>query len=142
MRCGCADGGLTGRNPGLIEGALEAAVPHSLHTDELFLAEYDGLPADGTGIYTAGPYKGLQAHTNFILEQRSWVHAGLDTEIPPPQYPKDQFVQDMKAGIAHWIVPSVNLEIYQDAGVGDASLEYMKAVKQEVKGRGSPMRSD
>jgi hypothetical protein len=40
----------------------------------------------------------------------------------------------MKAGIAHGIVPSVNLEIYQDIGVGDASLEYMKAVKAEVKG--------
>ena len=30
------------------------------------------------------------------------------------------------------IVPSVNLEIYQDVGVGEASLEYMKAVKQEL----------
>ncbi len=96
-----------------------------------FLKLWDGLPADGTGIYTAGPYKGLQAHTNFVLE-RGWVHGRLDTEIPPPQYPKDQFVQDMKAGIAHGIVPSVNMEIYQDVGVGEASLEYMKAVKQAV----------
>jgi hypothetical protein len=70
----------------------------------------------------------LQAHTNFVLE-RGWVHGRLDTEIPPPQYPKDQFIQDMKAGIAHGIVPSVNMEIYQDGGVGEASLEYMKAVK-------------
>jgi hypothetical protein len=46
--------------------------------------------------------------------------------------PKRKF--RMKAGIAHGIVPSVNLEIYRDVGVGDASLEYMQAVKAEVKG--------
>ena len=77
----------------------------------------------------------MQAHTNFVLE-RSWVHSRLDTDIPAPQYQKEQFVQDMKAGIAHGIVPSVNMEIYQDVGVGEASLEYMKAVKQEVEGKG------
>ena len=37
----------------------------------------------------------------------------------------------MKAGIAHGIVPSVNMEIYQDGGVGEASLEFMKAVKED-----------
>jgi hypothetical protein len=36
------------------------------------------------------------------------------------------------SGIAHGIVPSVNLEIYQDGGVGEASLEFMKAVKQSI----------
>jgi hypothetical protein len=63
---------------------------------------------------------------------RGWVHSGLNTEIPAPQYNKEQFVQDMKAGIAHGIVPSVNMEIYQDGGVGEASLEFMKAVKQSI----------
>jgi hypothetical protein len=100
-----------------------------------FLKAWDGLPADGTGIYTSGPYKGLQAHTNFVLE-RGWVHSGLNTDIPAPQYKKEQFVQDMKAGIAHGIVPSVNMEIYQDGGVGEASLEFMKAVKQDLTGKG------
>jgi len=95
------------------------------------VSRWDGLPADGTGIYTSAPYKGLQAHTNFVLE-RGWVHSRLDSEIPAPPYKKEQFVQDMKAGIAHGIVPSVNLEIYQDVGVGEAALEYMKAVKQEL----------
>jgi hypothetical protein len=98
-----------------------------------FLKLWDGLPADGTGIYTAGPYKGLQAHTNFILEQ-DWVHSRRETEIPSPGYAQDQFVRDMKAGIVHGVVPSVNLEIYQDIGVGEASLDYMKAAKQAIKG--------
>jgi len=43
----------------------------------------------------------------------------------------------MKAGITHGIVPSVNMEIYQDGGVGEASLEFMKAVSQEIKGKES-----
>jgi hypothetical protein len=98
-----------------------------------FLKMWDGLPADGSGIYTRGPHKGLQAHTNFILES-DWPHSKLNTDIPPPRYPKEQFVADMKAGIAHGVVPSVNLEIYQDGGIGDASLAFMETVKQEVKG--------
>jgi hypothetical protein len=91
------------------------------------------LPADGTGIYTSGPHKGLQAHTNFVLE-RDWPHSRLNTDISPPRYPKEQFIADMKAGIAHGVVPSVNLEIYQDGGIGDASQALMAALKQELKG--------
>ena len=98
-----------------------------------FLKSWDGLPADGTGIYTAGPHKGLQAHTNFILES-DWPHSRLDTPIPPPRYRRDRFIADMKAGIAHGVVPSVNLEIYQDGGIGEASLEFMAALKREIKG--------
>jgi hypothetical protein len=36
--------------------------------------------------------------------------------------------------VDHGVVPSVNLEIYQDIGVGEASLDYMKAAKQAIKG--------
>lgn len=34
-----------------------------------FLRPWDGLRADGPGTYTSGPYKGLRAHTNFVLER-------------------------------------------------------------------------
>jgi hypothetical protein len=98
-----------------------------------FLKFWDGLPADGTGIYTSGPHKGLQAHTNFVLES-DWPHSRLNTDISPPRYPKEQFIADMRAGIAHGVVPSVNLEIYQDGGIGDASQALMAALKKELKG--------
>jgi hypothetical protein len=75
----------------------------------------------------------LQAHTNLVLE-RGWFQSGQNTDIPAPQYKKEQFIQDMKAGIARGIVPSVNMETYQDGGVGEASLEFMKSVRQEIKG--------
>jgi hypothetical protein len=81
----------------------------------------------------SGPHKGLQAHTNFILEG-DWVHGRLNREIAPPRYSRDQFIADMKAGIAHGVVRSVNLEIYQDVGIGDESQALMAALSQEVKG--------
>jgi hypothetical protein len=80
----------------------------------------------------ADRHKGLQAHTNFVLE-RGWVHSQPNTEIPPPRYPKDQFIADMKAGIAHGVVPSVNMKVYQDVGIGEQSATLMGALRNEVK---------
>ena len=97
-----------------------------------FLKVTENLPADGSGIFSSGPQQGLQAHTNFILES-NWPHDKADTPIPAPRIPKETFVRDMTQAIARGIVPSVNLEIYQNGGIGDASLEYMKALKAAVK---------
>lgn len=102
-----------------------------------FLKMHDYLPADGTGIFTDGPHKGLQAHTNFILE-KSWCHSMSDTPIPPPQIPMEEFVQDMVSAIAHGIVPSVNLEIYQDGTCAEASIDYMRAVKRAIRAGSFP----
>ena len=96
-----------------------------------FLKVRENLPPDGSGIFASGPQRGLQAHTNFILES-DWAHGKANTPIPAPRIPKETFVRDMTQAIARGIVPSVNLEIYQDGGIGDASLEYMKALKAAV----------
>lgn len=91
-----------------------------------------GLAAKSKCTRLSGPQKGLQAHTNFILET-DWPHSKADTPIAAPRIPKETFVNDMRNAIARGIVPSVNLEIYQDGGIGDASLDYMRAVKAAVK---------
>jgi hypothetical protein len=39
------------------------------------------------------------------------------------RYQKEQFISDWKAGIAHGVVPSVNLEIYRDVPVERDSVE-------------------
>jgi hypothetical protein len=96
------------------------------------LTSWDGLPPDGSGVYTSGPHQGLQAHTNFVLEH-DWVHNQLNTPIAPPRVSREAFLRDMKAGIVHGVVPSVNLEIYQDGGVGRASHDLMVALRNEVK---------
>ena len=83
---------------------------------------------NGSGIFTDGPHKSLQAHTNFILE-KSWCHSTPAIPIPPPQIPKDEFLQDMVNAIERGIVPSVNLEIYQNGSCSDVSTDYMRAIK-------------
>ena len=96
-----------------------------------FLTDHHYLPADGSGVFIDGPHAGLQAHTNFILEQH-WLHPTPDTPIPSPIIDKKLFVSDMLAGIEHGIVPSVNLEIYQDGGCSPESLEYLRAVRDSL----------
>ena len=93
-----------------------------------FLKVRDNLPADGSGIFSNGPQRGLQAHTNFILES-DWCHSKPETAIPLPTIPKEAFISDVSSAIARGIVPSINLEIYQDGGVGPASIEYLAALK-------------
>ena len=99
-----------------------------------FLKTTEHLPDGGSGIFTGGPQKGLQAHTNFILEQ-DWCHGQPDTPIAPPQVDKDTFVRDMENAIRRGIVPSVNLEIYQDGTMSPQSLEWMRAVRAAAKGK-------
>ena len=38
-----------------------------------------------------------------------------------------------QAAFARGIVPSINLEIYQDGGIGPVSLDYLKALKAAVR---------
>ena len=89
------------------------------------------LPEDGTGIFVDGPHRGLQAHANFELEDH-WVHAVPNSDIARPRIPKDEFVADMTSAIARGIVPSVNLEIYQDGGLAETSVEYLLAVREAL----------
>lgn len=91
------------------------------------------LSEGGTGTYTGGPQEGLQAHTNFILEG-SWVHSKPNSSIPSPQMDEEIFIEDLKNAVARGIVPSVNMEIYQDGTVSSESLELMKSVRKAIKG--------
>jgi hypothetical protein len=94
-----------------------------------FLRATDYLTPNGNGIFTGGPQQGLQAHTNFILE-RNWWHDKEDTPIEAPQIPLAQFQADIKQAFIYGIVPSVNLEIYQDGTFSDESVRYMKSINQ------------
>jgi hypothetical protein len=95
-----------------------------------FLRTTDYLTPNGNGIFTGGPQKGLQAHTNFILE-RNWWHDKEDTPIDVPQIPLAQFQADMKRAFVYGIVPSVNLEIYQEGAFSDESVRYMQSIKHQ-----------
>jgi hypothetical protein len=94
-----------------------------------FLRTTAFLSLNGNGIFTGGPQQGLQAHTNFILEQ-NWWHDKEDTPIGPPSMPLSQFQADMKRAFAYGIVPSVNLEIYQEGTFSEESVRYMKNIER------------
>lgn len=98
-----------------------------------WLSAGEHLPADGRGIFTGGPQRGLQAHTNFILES-NWWHGEAESPIAHPAMDRAAFVARMLNAIARGIVPSVNLEIYQDGTVSQQSLAYMFAVRDAVYG--------
>ena len=96
-----------------------------------FLTELDYVPTDRSGVFRHGPQEGLQAHTNFILES-DWCHHHENSEIPPPRYPREEFLKAVERAIETGIVPSVNLEIYQDVGVSDESLDYLRALDTRI----------
>jgi hypothetical protein len=109
-----------------------------------WLEAADQLPADGSGIFLSGPQRGLQAHANFILES-NWWHGAAETPIAPPAMDLEGFLQRMLAAIRRGVVPSVNLEIYQDGGVSADSLAYLAALRaalrtERARGGGSVAR--
>ena len=104
-----------------------------------FLTTHNYLPEDGSGIFVDGPHKGLQAHTNFILED-DWCHWRSDTPISPPRVAREDFVRDMIAGIRCGIVPSVNLETYQDGRCAETSIEYLRSVRDALDREGLAWR--
>jgi len=98
-----------------------------------YLTETRHLPADRSGVFSGGPQAGLQAHTNFVLEGY-WVHDQPESPIPTPNVPLEQFLEDSVAAIGRGIVPSFNLEIYQDGGISPQSRDYLLALKERVRG--------
>jgi len=94
------------------------------------------LPKGGDGIFTGGPQNGLQAHCCFPLERGStWGHTKPNTEIPSPNWEKDEFIKMIKDCIERKFIPSINLEVYEDGMPSPRSLELMKALRKEIKGK-------
>lgn len=87
-----------------------------------------------TGLFVSGPQQGLLAHTNFILEG-DWVHQVENTPIQAPNLSEECFFRDMQQAVDCGITPSVNLEIYQDVGVGEDSLRIMRGIKSLLRGK-------
>lgn len=97
-----------------------------------WLTDLDRLPDDRSGVFTDGPQQGLQAHTNFILEE-DWVHSKPNTAIPPPSVDRNRFVTDMTGAIERGLVPSVNLEVYQNGTCSPFSFEYLLALRRRLQ---------
>lgn len=91
------------------------------------------VPVGGNGIFSHGPYEGLQAHTCFPLE-KTWGHIEPNSDIAPPRYTAEQLIDMVKDGISRRNPLSINMEMYEDGSVSPASLEMMRRVRANIRG--------
>jgi len=91
------------------------------------------VPVGGNGIFSSGPYEGLQAHTCFTME-KTWGHLAANTDITPPKYTAEQLSDMIKDGMSRRNALSINLEMYEDGSVSPASLDVMQQVRAIIRG--------
>lgn len=87
----------------------------------------------GTGIYPAGPYKGLHAHGMFILDGPGWGIHRADTVIDAPRFSKEQAIDIALNATDRNQALSWNLLMYEDGSVSGESLDLMRTVGKTVR---------
>jgi hypothetical protein len=88
---------------------------------------HDLLPSPGAAAFQkGGPQEGMQAHLTTFLD---------DTDMLPPWHTTDQVVTYVCDAVSQKTVPSINIAIYQDATVQDATLQQMVAVRKAIRGQ-------
>jgi hypothetical protein len=90
-------------------------------------------PIGGSGIYAAGPHKGLHAHGMFILDGPGWGIHRPDTVISPPRFSKDQAIAIALNAAARNQALSWNLLMYEDGSVSGESLHLMRSVGNALR---------
>ena len=78
--------------------------------------------------------RGLQPHIWIIADDEDWVHETADTEIGPPHLETGELIDFVRRCAEGQIVVSMNIGIYQDGGIGPATLEQLKALRQAIRG--------
>ncbi len=90
------------------------------------------LVAGGDGRITKGAFAGLQAAGTFSLEG-VWVHSKRDTPAVAPKYTAEQLAHTMSRLKHFGVAPIVNVLIYQDGTIADASLQVVKSANALLK---------
>ena len=108
-------------------------LPNGTPWQDYWAGEAGGIGAEATERYPDyGPGAGLQRHTLLIMDD-PWVHERTDTPIVEPCLKTDELVRFIRANMEVGGIVTVNLGIYQDGGVGDESLDIMRAVRKAVR---------
>ena len=96
---------------------------------------HDLLPPPGaTAFGPGGPQEGMQAHLNTFLDDFDWCHTKPNTDMLPPWHTTEEVVNYVKLAIAEKTVPTINISIYQDGTVQEATLKQMQAVRRAIRG--------
>ena len=96
---------------------------------------HDLLPPPGRQAFQKGGFQeGMQAHLNTFLDDFDWCHTKANTDMLPPWHSTEEVVSYVERAVAEGTVPTLNISIYQDGTVQDATLKQMKAVRLAVRG--------
>lgn len=76
----------------------------------------------------------MQGHLNTFLDDFDWCHTRPDADMLRPWHTTAQVVEYVKGAVAQKTVPSINLSVYQDGTVQEATLQQMDAVRKAIRG--------
>lgn len=97
---------------------------------------HDLLPPPGPAAFEKGGFQeGMQAHLNTFLDDFDWCHTKPDTDMLPPWHATEELVTYVYEAVSQKTVPSINIAIYQDGTVQDATLQQMVAVRKAIRGQ-------
>lgn len=77
---------------------------------------------------------GLQWFGWTCMEDRGWVHAKLDTPIPPPLYTDEQLIRHVRTCRQHLAPMTFNVGIYQGGRMAPASVEQLHRLNAGLAG--------
>lgn len=92
------------------------------------------LPVGGTGRYTGGPQKGLQAELT-VLINGDWGHFKKNAPIEPPRFSADEVTVKLQDALSRKAVPLLDVEVYQDGTASPETLRELEAVKNSILDR-------
>jgi len=89
------------------------------------------LPVGGTGRYTDGPQKDLQAEIT-VLINGDWGHFKMNEPIGPPRLSSDELVSRLKDAISRKEVPLLDVEVYQDGTTSPETVQLFQTIRREL----------
>lgn len=90
------------------------------------------LPEGGSGVFTDGPQRGLQATYTGVLEPGEWTHIYKDTDIPAPLFTAGELVRIISESNRRKNLPMMNIRVYQDGSISAQTYKLLKDVKHAL----------
>lgn len=113
-------------NPGIAETYL-----YTTHQD-YWSGELVNLKTPATSRYLPS---GLQWFGWTCIEDRAWVHAKRDREIPLPLYSNEEVIAYVRTCNSHQAPMTFNVGIYQDGAMAPKSIEQLRRLGAALRGK-------
>jgi Alpha-L-fucosidase len=86
----------------------------------------------GSRYIERGAGEGLQAHSTLMLDTH-WFHTKLDTPMEPPLFTKEQLIDYVRLCMEDKAVVTINVGIFQEGTIGEASRQLLRELKHAVR---------